>query len=113
MLYWPMGLVARGDLEFIFKNGDDTLSQDTAGLTHLQNPFIIGERVYLRALEPSEDNHLYATWLCDQEVRRYFSVYPTSDTRGKERLENLYKDFRHILFVVALKSDSRLIGLVA
>ncbi len=89
------------------------MSPDTASLTHLQGPFIVGERVYLRALEPSQDYHSYAAWLCDQEVRRYFSVYPTSDTRGKERLENLYKDFKHILFGVALKSDNRLIGLVA
>jgi RimJ/RimL family protein N-acetyltransferase len=95
-----------------FKNGDTTLSQDTASLTHLQTPFVIGERVYLRALEPSQDNHLYATWLCDQEIRRYFSVYPTSDSRGRERLETFYKDFRHILLGVALKSDNRLIGLV-
>ncbi len=97
---------------YLFKNGDNTLDQDTASLTHLQNPFIIGERVYLRPLEPTQDNHLYATWLNDQEIRRYFSVYPTNDMRGKERLENLYKDFKHILFGVALKSDHRLIGLV-
>src|SRR5215469_10397357 len=83
--------------------------QDTS---HMHNPFIVGERVYLRALEPAQDNHLYATWLNDQEIRRYFSVYPTSDTRGKERIENLYKDFRHIIFGVALKSDHRLVGLV-
>jgi RimJ/RimL family protein N-acetyltransferase len=101
------------NLKFICsKNGDDTLDQDTASLTHLQNPFLIGERVYLRALEPTQDNHLYATWLNDQEIRRYFSVFPTNDTRGKERLENLYKDFKHILFGVALKSNHRLIGLV-
>ena len=87
------------------------MDQDTA-ITHLQNPFLIGERAYLRPLEPAQDNHLYATWLNDQEVRRYFSVYPTSDARGKERLENLYKDFKHILLGVALKSDHSLIGLV-
>src|SRR5689334_19144367 len=86
-------------------------AQEIASL-NLQNPFIIGERVYLRPLEPTQDNHLYATWLNDQEIRRYFSVYPTNDMRGKERLENLYKDFKHILFGVALKSDHRLIGLV-
>lgn len=84
-------------------------SQDTS---HFQNPFIIGDRLYLRPLEPAQDNHLYSTWLNDAEIRRYFSVYPTSDTRGKERLENLYKDTRHILFGVVLKEDNRLIGLV-
>lgn len=85
------------------------MAQETVDL---QNPFVIGDRLYLRPLEPSQDNHHYSTWMNDAEIRRYFSVYPTSDTRGKERLENLYKDTRHILFGVALKEDNRLIGLV-
>jgi RimJ/RimL family protein N-acetyltransferase len=80
--------------------------------SHMQNPFIVGERLYLRPLEPAQDNHLYATWMNDEEIRRYFSIYPTSDTRGKERLEQLYKDGRHIIFGIALNSDNRLIGLV-
>jgi RimJ/RimL family protein N-acetyltransferase len=78
----------------------------------MQNPFIVGERIYLRPLEPAQDNHLYSTWMNDEEIRQYFSIYPTSDTRGKERLELLYKDGKHIIFGVALKSDNRLIGLV-
>ncbi len=81
---------------------------DTA---HMQNPFIVGERIYLRPLEPGQDNHAYSTWLNDEEVRRYFSVYPTSDARGKERIENLYKTFGHIIFGVCLNSDNTLIGL--
>jgi RimJ/RimL family protein N-acetyltransferase len=85
------------------------ISQDTSTL---QNPFIIGDRLYLRPLEPTQDNHLYSTWMNDEEIRRYFSVYPTSDARGRERLENLYKDTRHILFGVARKEDNVLIGLV-
>jgi RimJ/RimL family protein N-acetyltransferase len=84
----------------------------TQDIADMQNPFIIGERIYLRPLEPAQDNHLYSTWLNDEEIRRWFSIYPTSDTRGKERLENLYKDFKHIIFGVTLKSDNRLIGLV-
>lgn len=89
------------------------MTQDaTQDTSRFQNPFIIGDRLYLRPLEPAQDNHLYSTWMNDAEIRRYFSVYPTSDTRGKERLENLYKDTRHILFGVVLKEDNRLIGLV-
>ena len=80
--------------------------------SNMQNPFIVGERIYLRPLEPAQDNHLYSTWMNDEEIRRYFSIYPTSDTRGKERLEQLYKDGKHIIFGVVLNSDNRLIGLV-
>src|SRR5258707_1391475 len=78
----------------------------------MQNPFIVGERLYLRPLEPAQDNHLYSTWMNDEEIRRYFSIYPTSDYRGKERLEQLYKDGKHIIFGIALKENNRLIGLV-
>ena len=85
------------------------MTQDTS---NMQNPFIVGERIYLRPLEPAQDNHLYSTWMNDEEIRRYFSIYPTSDTRGKERLELLYKDGKHIIFGVALNADNRLIGLV-
>ncbi|WP_052891187.1 GNAT family N-acetyltransferase [Thermogemmatispora carboxidivorans] len=85
------------------------MAEETA---QLQNPFLVGERVYLRPLEPSQDNHFYATWLNDEEIRRYFSIYPTSDARAKERLEQLYRDGKHIIFGVALKSNNRLIGLV-
>ena len=88
------------------------MSQDTTDSSQFQNPFVIGERLYLRPLEPAQDNHLYAVWRNNEDIRRWFSVYPSSDTRGKERLENLYKDFHHILLGVALKSDNTLIGLV-
>ena len=80
--------------------------------SRLQNPFLVGARIYLRPLEPAQDNHFYSTWMNDADTRRYFSIYPTSDTRGKERLEQLYKDGKHIIFGVALKSDNQLIGLV-
>ena len=85
------------------------MAQDTS---NLQNPFIVGERIYLRPLEPAQDNHLYSTWMNDEEIRRYFSIYPTNDTRSKERLELLYKDGKHIIFGVALNENNLLIGLV-
>jgi RimJ/RimL family protein N-acetyltransferase len=81
-------------------------------ISHLQNPFIVGERIYLRPLEPGQDNRDYARWRNDEEIRRYFNVYPSSDAKGKERIEELYKSFSHIIFGVALKSDNTLIGLV-
>src|SRR5260370_38170597 len=80
--------------------------------SNLQNPFLGGARIYLRPLEPARENHLYSTWMNDAETRRYFSIYPTSDTHGKERLEQLYKDGKQIIFGVALQSESQLIGLV-
>src|ERR1700730_10246189 len=83
--------------------------QDTSSM---ENPVLVSERPYLLPLESSQDTHLISTWMNDEEIRRYFSIYPTSDTRGKERLEQLYRDGKHIIFGVALNSDNRLIGLV-
>jgi RimJ/RimL family protein N-acetyltransferase len=89
------------------------MTENTAENTeNFHAPFIVGDRIYLRPLEPGQDYHLYATWRNDEEIRRWFAVYPSSDARGKERLDNLYKSFTHILFGVALKSDNRLIGTV-
>jgi len=85
------------------------MTQDTA---KMQNPFIVGERIYLRPLEPLQDNHLYSTWMNNEDIRRYFSIYPTSDSRGKERLELLYKDGKHIIFGIVLNENNQLIGLV-
>ncbi len=104
MLYLPTNATIE-HLEGAFLS----MTQDTS---RMQNPFIVGERIYLRPLEPAQDNHLYSTWMNNEEIRRYFSIYPTSDTRGKERLELLYKDGKHIIFGVALNSDNTLIGLV-
>ena len=98
-------------VQMVYDQAGSAHVEDT-GTSSLQNPFLVGERVYLRPLEPAQDNHLYSTWMNDAETRCYFSIYPTSDTRGKERLEQLYKDGKHIIFGVALKSDNQLIGLV-
>jgi RimJ/RimL family protein N-acetyltransferase len=78
----------------------------------LQNPFIIGERLYLRPLEPSQDYQKFVLWHNGEDMREYFNVYPTSLARSIERIGQLYKDFNHILFGVALKSDNTLIGTV-
>jgi RimJ/RimL family protein N-acetyltransferase len=91
---------------------DESMNMSTEDVAVPQLPFLVGERIYLRALEPSQDAHLYASWMNDRMIRQYFSVFPTSESRGKERLERLYKDFRHIIFGISLAQDNHLIGLV-
>jgi RimJ/RimL family protein N-acetyltransferase len=90
-------------------NGNHSMSNSES---EMQNPFIIGPRLYLRPLEPAQDYHNVALWHNGEEMRNYFNVYPTSDTRSKERLDQMYRDFRHILLGVALKDDNTLIGVV-
>jgi len=58
----------------------------------MQNPFLIGKRLYLRPLEPDQDYHKLSWWNNSEDVRRYFNVYPLNHTRYKERLNQQYKE---------------------
>jgi hypothetical protein len=44
------------------------MAQDTS---QMQNPFMVGDRIYLRPLEPAQDNHLHATWMDEGYGREY------------------------------------------
>jgi RimJ/RimL family protein N-acetyltransferase len=77
----------------------------------VRNPFVVGEHLYLRPLEPVGDAELYASWLNAEEVRRHFSIYPKSKARAVERLEQLYKGGEHVLLGIALIADDQLVGL--
>ena len=45
-------------------------------------------------------------------MRSYFNIYPISETRAKERIDQLYKDFKQYSFGVVRKDNNELIGLV-
>jgi RimJ/RimL family protein N-acetyltransferase len=77
----------------------------------MQIPFLIGQRLYLRPLEPEQDAERVARWNNEEEMRSYFNVYPTSFSRMKERLAQFYRDFTHILLGVALKGEREIIGI--
>ena len=80
----------------------------------MQNPFIIGDKIYLRAIE-SEDVDAFVEWLNDWDVREYLSTkaLPFNKIREKEWVEGLYKDDRNIVFGIVLKGSDRLIGNIA
>ncbi len=50
----------------------------------MQNPFLVGPRLYLRPLEPEQDSEKVAHWNNDEQMRSYFNIYPTSYTRMRE-----------------------------
>jgi RimJ/RimL family protein N-acetyltransferase len=79
----------------------------------MQNPFLIGKRLYLRPMEPDQDYHHLSIWNNSEDIRRYFNVYPLNDARYKERADSYYRSFSHILFGVVAKEDNRLVGVVA
>lgn len=79
----------------------------------MQNPFIVGDRIYLRPLE-MEDIDSFVLWLNDQEVRQYLMMTsPFNKVREKEFIERLYKDDREMVLGIVLKENDQLIGNIA
>lgn len=76
----------------------------------MQNPFIVGDKIYLRPLE-MEDIDSFVLWLNDEEVRQYLSMTsPLNKIREKEWVENLYKDDRNTVLGIVVKENDQLIG---
>jgi len=76
----------------------------------MQNPFMVGDTVYLRPLE-IEDIESFILWLNDEEVRQYLMrSSPLNKIREKEFVEELYKDYREIVLGIVLKENDQLIG---
>ncbi len=79
----------------------------------MQNPFIVGDKIYLRPLE-MEDIDSFTLWLNDEEVRQYLMrTSPLNKVREKEWVENLYKDDREMVLGIVLKENDQLIGNIA
>lgn len=79
----------------------------------MQNPFIIGEKIYLRPLD-MDDVDSFVLWLNDAEVRQYLSMaFPFNKIREKEFIEKLYKDDREVVLGIVLKENDKLIGNLA
>ncbi len=54
----------------------------------MKTPFIIGQQIYLRPLEPEDLNETYLGWLNDPEVAQYLESGIFPSTQGA--LENFY-----------------------
>ena len=77
----------------------------------MQNPFIIGENLYLRPLEEA-DAPVYVRWLNDPEVSRYLEMgqFPLNLMREQDYIRNLYADQSNMNLGIVLKDDDRHIG---
>lgn len=79
----------------------------------MHNPFIVGDRIYLRPLE-MDDIDFFILWLNDEEIRRYLKrTSPLNRLREKGFIENLYKDDRDTVLGIVLKESDQLIGNIA
>jgi len=79
------------------------------------NPFIVGEKCYLRGLAPADANATYAAWLNDYEVTKYLEVgrFPMTEADLLSFLEGRTNNHTGVLFAICdLKTDQH-IGNVA
>ncbi|MBD3184288.1 GNAT family N-acetyltransferase [Candidatus Poribacteria bacterium] len=74
------------------------------------NPFIVGDRIYLRPLNV-DDTDRYVSWLSDAEIRSYLgNAFPCNNLREKEYLEGLYKNDKDVILGIILNRDDKHIG---
>jgi RimJ/RimL family protein N-acetyltransferase len=80
----------------------------------MKNPFLEGERLYLRAIEP-EDAPVVAACNNDPAVRlSFFTHTPTSVHLQRERISQFYTTGSdYIPFAICLKEDDSAIGVTA
>lgn len=77
----------------------------------MKNPFIIGERIYLRALTLEDLDGNYVSWLNDPEVNKQNShhIFPYTRESGEEYIRNAFKgkiDFP--LAIIDIESDTHI-----
>ncbi|MBN2002990.1 MAG: GNAT family N-acetyltransferase [Anaerolineae bacterium] len=73
-------------------------------------PFLMGESVYLRPLEP-EDLPLLRKWINDPQIRRLIGeVAPSGSVAVQSYFERIQQDRDRIWFVIALRETGRVIG---
>jgi RimJ/RimL family protein N-acetyltransferase len=76
----------------------------------VQNPFLIGERIYLRPLE-CEDAGALASWLNDSDVTRFMLHHsPMSLLSEQEWLRRISESTTDVALGIVLKENDRLIG---
>jgi RimJ/RimL family protein N-acetyltransferase len=75
-------------------------------------PYIVGEKLYLRALEPA-DGPVLKPWINDPEVSRSLSIWrPMQESDELEFIERSARDPSVIALGMCLKESDRLIGTV-
>src|ERR1043166_3304342 len=78
----------------------------------MKTPFLIGERIYLRAFEP-EDAAALKQFISDAEVTRTLMAYrPYTIQQELEFIEKATKNDNDITLGIAMKGDDKLIGSV-
>jgi len=76
----------------------------------MQNPFLIGTKIYLRPLE-RPDAPVLAKWINDERVTRTLQQYRPQNLQTEEAwIDGLYGGERDIVLGIATKDGDRLVG---
>ncbi|MCI0494064.1 GNAT family N-acetyltransferase [candidate division KSB1 bacterium] len=79
----------------------------------MENPFLIGEKIYLRPVEP-EDAKLLSKGENDPMVRdALFLAFPVSSTNEREKIEQLVKSKDAIVLIIVEKETHQPVGQTA
>ena len=75
-------------------------------------PFLVGERIYLREVRPSDVNDTYYRWMNDPEITQYLEsrFYPNSIETLQEYVGNFLGNKDNIFLAVVLKENHKHIG---
>ena len=68
----------------------------------MRNPFLVGERLYLRLLEESDIGEEYLGWLNDQEVTRYLETgkFPSTPNALRKYAEHFQGSTTDLFFAI-------------
>lgn len=78
----------------------------------MDHPFLIGERIYLRALEKADFAGPYLNWVNDPEVTKYLSGgrFPTTLEQLEEYFEKMTGSNEHVFFAIIDKETNKHVG---
>lgn len=78
----------------------------------MNNPFLAGERIYLRALEPADVDGPYGKWLNDEEIclNNSHHYFPKSRENLLEYVKTAYTSDDKLPLAIVLKDRDRHIG---
>lgn len=78
----------------------------------MNNPFLVGERIYLRGLESSDVEGEYPSWLNDEILTQYLEhhVFPYTKTSAVEYIEGLHHRRDIIMLAIINKSNDKHMG---
>lgn len=81
----------------------------------MKDPFLIGEKIYLRAIAEADLNEKYREWFNDEEICRYNSHhrFPNYDADMREYYESTIKSRKNLILAICDKETDTHIGNVA